>query len=743
MTEVTTLTGTLKRIIFSKDSFRIGYLITKDGEFAILGDIPEAPGSDLQLQGSWVKNATYGLQFSVSSAEIVGARDSGLVTCLSKMSNIKGLGEKRARELVDKYDSVERLEEALMGDLGDINRNTRVPKGVLQELKEKWSRVKGDAVQMTELFDIGLTAHEVKSLAERYPGDGQVVQLLREDPYKTVQRLVGFGFRRADVIAKKLGTPPESESRIRLGLEDVLKRKMSEGHCWEESEQLVHEARELLDLDPDQIEPVLNAEIDQQAGNGGEEAPILCSSEIDGVTAISLHRLYTAEKYLSEVLSGADGTHPHHKRIAPIADRARDLLSGLNDEQKQAYEVALTSAMCLISGGAGSGKTFTVRVIAKALRMAKLEVHFLAPTGKAARRLADVTGEDAQTIHRKLGFGSPMEQYGPRRPFPADVIVIDEVSMLDVELAAKMFQSLDLRRTAVILVGDHNQLPPVGPGNVLRDVVLAKPIPATILTQIVRQAGALRRNCQTVLAHGDVPQTSPPSEGQPRPWYVVAKDRSEEAMVENIQSLYAEHLQDRFGFDLLSDVQLLTPKNKGLLGTDHLNKSIQQVVQRKLYGVECEVTDEARSRILVGDKVIQTRNDYDNDVMNGTLGIVKGIPTRDRMLVEFETGLVTLDRKKGHFNYLQLAYALTVHKTQGSEFPCVIFIAHHSHHYMLHRNLFYTAVTRAKQTALVIGSPKGIYGAASKQQQDKRRTHLRHWCETLRRNHRDILITQA
>jgi len=285
--------------------------------------------------------------------------------------------------------------------------------------------------------------------------------------------------------------------------------------------------------------------------------------------------------------------------------------------------------------------------------------------------------------------------------------------------------AVDLDKTAVVLVGDHHQLPPVGPGNVLRDLIATKPVPVVLLDEIVRQAGILKENSAAVL-RGRVAGTSPAEGEGLRPWYRVADFTQPEELVAFVQALYESKLQDQFGLDLIADVQLLTPTRKGPLGVNALNIELQQLVQRKLRGVQVDPTPaNRRPRPLPGDKVIQRRNNYSLEIMNGTVGQVLTVDGKTGDLtVRFDGRDVRLQRSEGHLQDIDLAYALTIHQTQGSEFPVAIVIVHKSHSFQHHRNLLYTGVTRAKNSTIILGDHWGIRNCAAKVQVNKRRTWL-------------------
>ena len=323
-----------------------------------------------------------------------------------------------------------------------------------------------------------------------------------------------------------------------------------------------------------------------------------------------------------------------------------------------------------------------------------------------------------------MGFNGSTFSRDALNPIEADILVVDEVSMVDIALAWRLFQAVDRTRTAVVLVGDHNQLPPVGPGNLLRDLVRSLAIPTTVLARIIRQAGVLKENSTAILA-GEVRPTSDSLAGARRPWYVVDKFTDREDVRRMLLLLFEEVLQERLGYDLIRDVQVLTPTHKGPLGTVELNVELQRLLQQKLFGVEVATVEAGhRARPYPGDKVIQTKNDYDLGVMNGAMGIVVSAGADGSLMIDFDGRGVEIEAGSDALGNVQLAYATSIHKVQGSEFACAVVIAHKSHSFMHHRNLLYTAVTRAKESVVILGDRWGIDNCAAKRQVDRRNTFL-------------------
>jgi exodeoxyribonuclease V alpha subunit len=432
-----------------------------------------------------------------------------------------------------------------------------------------------------------------------------------------------------------------------------------------------------------------------------------------------IHRM---ELELADVLRTASRPNPH--AVAEL-DRLLDAEGAeLNPEQRAAVKNALSYSISLMTGGAGSGKTYAVSTITGIADRLELSVLLAAPTGKAAKRLEQVVGHEASTIHRLLGFNGNTYTRDALNPIEADILAIDELSMVDVPLAWRLFHAVNLEKTAVVLVGDHNQLPPVGPGNLLRDLVKSRAVPTTVLTRIIRQAGELKENSTAILA-GEVRPTSAVKIGARRPWYIIDRFAEVGDLRRMLLLLFEEVLRERLGYDLVRDVHVLTPTHKGPLGTVELNIELQRLLQRKLFQFDVpEVEAGHRPRLYPGDKVIQTRNDYDLGIMNGSMGIVLSADPKEGLTVEFDGRPVEFKPGSDALGNVQLAYATSIHKVQGSEFPCAVVVAHKSHSFMHHRNLLYTAVTRAKESVIILGDRWGIEHCAQKRQVDQRNTFL-------------------
>ena len=712
-----TVRGRVETVFYAGPRFSAGRLRTADGdEVQFAGRLFARENEPVVLNGRWVTHPKYGRQFEVEGMEYDLDLDAdGLANYLANHPEMKGIGPVKARLIADRFGHD--FDRIITDDPGQIAEVARLSPDAVQKLRVEWLKTRETNKAITWLAAFDLTHHQVTSLVKKFGNDA--LGLLKADPYIIVREVRGFGFKRVDKIARKMGTAKDDAARIRAGVLHCVNESLDQGDCWIEFEELVDQANVLLVMDVldsrDRIEQALDRLIDEKV--------LVCVSH-GGRFLVAKPEIRAMEEYLAKVFRNGGAPNPHFPDRDRLPDMVAETAPQLNAGQRQAAVTALRHSISLICGGAGSGKTFTVSAITGVYEEQGLRVVLAAPTGKAAKRLEQVVGHPAGTIHRLLGFNGKDYARGPDDPIDADVIIVDEVSMVDVPLAWHLFQSIDLERTAVVLVGDHNQLPPVGPGNLLRDLVQSRMVPTVLLDQVVRQAGILKENSIAVL-NGEIRKTSEAEPSGRRAWYVVDQFTDQWDAQRFVLDLFENVLVERLGFDLLTDVQLLTPTHKGPLGTRDLNCELQRLVQRRLWNVEAPPTPPGRRpKFLVHDKVIQTRNNYEIGVMNGAMGVVLHVGRDGSLIVDFDGIPVEIETGSPNLQDIQLAYALTIHKAQGSEFPCVVVVVHKAHSFMHHRNLLYTGVTRARQTTVLVGDHWGISNCARKRRQDDRRTFL-------------------
>jgi exodeoxyribonuclease V alpha subunit len=734
----------VERIFYTSPDFTAGLLVPSEpvskvsGDVSFAGRLAVAVNDRVILHGEWTSHEKFGLQVKVARFEFDQGLDArGLAGFLSSHPDFKGLGPAKAKKLADTFGAdFGRVLEEEPGKVAEVAGLSDV---LVAGIRKTWLAKKELNVSMTWLASFDLTHYQQRALIERF--GNSVSTVLKSDPYIIVQKVRGFGFKRADEIARKMGIRADSPERLSAALVSVLDEKMERaGDCFVEREELLTAAHGLLAGDAsvphESVSEILDAVIQAE----GVVTVKFTDAEGDCRVGVGLPQAYECEVFLKDFFARASGATNEH--VSTLDAGQGDPDGELQGRQKDALEAARSEKCLLITGGAGSGKTFTIASIVRMYAEAGLTIALAAPTGKAARRIEEVASHPALTIHRLLEYGQSAGKgaqkgkgggggggggFARNEKFPIeqDVLIVDEVSMLDVQLARSLFRAVDLSRTSVVLVGDPNQLPPVGPGNLLRDLIRRKLVKKIELTEIIRQAGVLRENSSAILRSIVAPSIKEPLEDGTFPWNVAKAPKFKDTRVahEYVLGLFAKTLHEKLGFDLLSDVQVLTPTHKGALGTLALNLGIQALVQKKLWGVKvAPPIPDRRPRLYVHDRVIQIRNDYETSIMNGTVGNVVALQGEKTVTVDFDGEEVVYERAK--MRDLELAYALTIHKSQGSEFPCVVLVIHGDHAFQHHRNLFYTGVTRARRSVFLVGDPEGMIRCVRRGETDRRRTFL-------------------
>lgn len=736
-----------------------GKLETLQGDqISFAGKLHAEKGASVSLSGYWQDNPPYGKQFQVTGTVIDLSLDAdGLINYLANDPDIKGIGPKRAESIVRKLGK--NFEPLLIEKPADFAEQSGIPKSAVENLRKKWLHNKEVLAVTTYLSKFDLTHYQVTTLVEKF--GNECLAILQDNPYALIREVRGFGFKRVDEIAMKTGTSIQHPKRLQAGLEFQVESELKEGHCHTEKSSLLENTAMMLSTSTNhiqandiQINDIPITESLEKALDALLEKNILAAKEYQEQTFIGLSEILTRETDLADWLVSGSKTLKLSRELSHATERKK---GGLNTDQYRALLTALQHRVSLITGPAGSGKTHVISILNGLCRQVGKEVALAAPTGKAARRISEVCGgAEAQTIHRLLKYDGIHFEHNRSKPLKVDLVIVDEVSMVDINLAWQLFDAIDLSRTSVVLVGDHNQLPSVGPGSVLRDILACRDtsgtttLPTVELIQTVRQAGTLKENCFKIL-EGKVADTSNTQDTSKHStkhstnnatnnstnntanntattWPWIKKDNlTNTGEIKNyLLKLLSDKLEE-INFNVLEDVQVLTPQHKGPLGTKTLNHEIQRLIQKKFWGIQLDPASETTPhRLLKHDKVIQTRNNYDlgkNGVMNGTIGQVTDIAS-GKITVRFNDEDIYVKQNSSDYHDLQLAYALTIHKVQGSEFPCAILVVSSQHTYMHHRNLLYTGVTRAKQTAIILGDKVGINRCAYRQKQNKRRTFL-------------------
>lgn len=705
-----TLTGVLERITFqSEDSgFTVARLQPDDGgdELAtIVGVLSNvAIGSTLKLSGRWQRDSRHGLQFRFDRYQVSKPNTvKGIEKYLSS-GLIKGVGTAYASRIVSHFGAA--TLEVLDQTPDRLSEVSGLGRKLIERIKLAWQEQK----DVHEIM-IFLQGHNISSAyaVKIYKTYGrEALRVVREDPYRLTEDIWGIGFRIADQIAVSVGLRSDDPGRIRAGLLFALNEAVNEGHCYLEQRELVENARTFLDVLVELIESRLSELV--------AEEKLVVSGE-----RIYPSFLYEAECVVAEsLLRIADGALPWGKlNPAKELQGIRKLMGfALAPEQSDALQIALENRLTVLTGGPGTGKSTILKAMILMLEEKGVRIALAAPTGRAAKRLGEATNRDASTIHRLLGFTAFGGGFSHNRenPLAVDLVVIDEASMLDIGLAKALLQAVPAG-AAVLLVGDGDQLPSVGPGNFLGDLVDCGLIRIARLTKIFRQGeGSLISINAARINSGEFFDLLPDYKGD-KDFYYIARETPEE--IENeVVSLCGGRLARKYGFDTKRDVQVLTPMRKGGIGTENLNQRLQDVIN-PVTGKGANDND----RFRVGDKVMQLRNNYEKEVFNGDLGFVAEIDSDEKtMVVEVDGRLIRYELAE--ISELQLAYAVTVHKSQGSEFPCVILPVHTVHYPLLQRNLLYTGITRGRQLVVVVGSRKALSIAIANNQMRKRNSGL-------------------
>ncbi len=708
---IESLSGLIERVTFFNEENGFAVLQVKvrgqRDEVAVVGSLPSvSPGEWLTAEGRWVQDREFGRQFK---AELLTSTPPTTREGIEKYLGsgmVRGIGPVYARKLVARFgekifDIIEQY-SARLEEVDGIGPQRR------RRIKDAWAEQKVIREIMVFLHSQGVSTSRAVRIYKTY-GD-KAIEKVRANPYILAQDITGIGFRTADQIARNMGVPADSILRACAGLSHVLLEATGQGHCALPLALLKEETAKLLGV----AEAVVQAAVDRALSQAEITRDVIGGEEF--VFLLSLKRGEEEIARRIRALSGSAPAYPpidFEKAVAWCEQRTGKELA---PSQRAALRQALTSRCLVITGGPGVGKTTLVNAILLILRAKKVRCLLCAPTGRAAKRLSETTGVEAKTIHRLLevqpGGGGFLRN--PANPLHCDLLVVDETSMVDVPLMSQLVRALPAH-AALLLVGDVDQLPSVGPGAVLANVIDSGIVPVVRLTEVFRQAAESRiiSNAHRI-NHGQMPEL--PDRDAPSDFYFLERsepDRIAEMLVEMVK----RRIPAKFGLDPVRDVQVLSPMHRGSLGIQELNARLQNELNPQK--ANAPSVQKFGWQFRVGDKVIQTENDYDKDVFNGDIGVVARIDPFERELaVKFESREVSYDF--GELDELALAYAITIHKSQGSEFPAVVIPVATQHYMLLQRNLLYTAVTRGKRLVLLIGQPKAL-GLAVRNQRSERR----------------------
>ena len=666
----------------------------------IVGSLLDVPvGSVLLCDGDWKVDKRFGNQFVVETwQEVMPATIYGIEKYLGS-GLVKGIGPKFAHLIVEKFgtETIDIIET----DIERLYEVVGIGKKRVEKIKESWEKQKDIKDVMLFLQGYGVSTAYAAKIYKQYGKES--IETVKGNPYKLADDIWGIGFKTADGIASKMGYEKNDIRRCKSGLNYTLNQLSEEGHVYAVEEQLVESAKKLLEADEEPIRQAMSE--------------MLASDELkQEKDAIYLPPFYFSEVGTARKILGLLN-QPSIKENVSLDINAIQQSSGIvyDDVQIEAIQQAVDAKVMVLTGGPGTGKTTTTQGIIAAFRSMGLRILLAAPTGRAAKRMSEATGMEAKTIHRLLEY-NPADGYkrNDENPLEGDALIVDECSMVDIMLMYNLMKAIPTNMR-LVLVGDIDQLPSVGAGNVLRDIIDSERVPVIRLTRIFRQAQTSRivMNAHAI-NNGSFPDIS---NGKNTDFFFI-KMEDPEKVAEQIVNLVQNRLPKAYN-QPLSNIQVLTPMQRGVVGAANLNAILQEALNNSTQSL-------SRSGYVFkkGDRVMQIRNNYDKDVFNGDIGIVNSIDQEDRSLtVDFDSHIVAYEVSE--LDELTLAYATTIHKSQGSEYPIVVIPIMMNHYVMLQRNLVYTAITRSKKVCVLIGQVKALAYAVHHQTVTDRNTLLK------------------
>jgi exodeoxyribonuclease V alpha subunit len=731
------LVGTVERVTYH--NAETGYTVARvhvTGETdstVVIGHFSSVtPGETLRMAGFWVTHRQYGPQFKVANYEVCKPATLAGIEKYLGSGLIKGVGPVTAKRIVAHFkdatldiieNAVERLRE--VPSIGEKR---------VEMIARAWAEQQAVKEVMLFLQSHGVTTHYAVKIFKEY--GARAVQTVSENPYRLAKDIYGIGFKTADKIAANLGIKPDSEERIRAGLAHTLGVATENGHCYLPAPELAAETRVLLGLSEDdairRIAARMAVEQELLAFDVAEERPVPNPSdrlEDDRIASVAyyLPPLWHFEQNVAKYVRGLTARPVacgEAQVLTWLEHFARKERLELSDEQRRAVVTAATQRVMILTGGPGCGKTTTLRALVKLFHAFGKTVELASPTGRAAQRLSEVSGVEARTIHRLLAYDPAQRAFTRNADFPldADVVIVDEASMLDIALASHLLKAVPADGQ-LVLVGDADQLPSVGPGRVLADLIDSQAVPVIRLTQVFRQAqGSFIITNAHRIRDGEFPRLIEP-DGMTNTDCYFLKAEEPEDVHRLLVNAVTRSLPKRFRCNPLTDIQVLTPMNRGSIGAGELNRLLQTHLNPPTPGKE---QIERMGRIFrEGDKVIQKVNNYTLEVFNGDVGTIVGINLEEQTAtIDYAGRRVVYDWSD--LNELGHGFAISVHKSQGSEYPIVVVVMHAQAWPVLSRNLIYTALTRAKRTAVIVGNARAIGAAMKRTEAGARNTRLAH-----------------
>ena len=705
------ISGVIERVTFhNEDSgFCVLRIKTKGHreETTVIGSLPSVTAGEwLVAEGGWVRNREHGLQFKATIMKTVPPTTAEGIERYLGSGLVKGIGPILANKLVGRF-GVEVL-AVIENRTAELQSVDGIGPKRRERIAHAWQEAKQVREIMLFLHSHGVSTSRAVRIFKIY-GE-QAIETVRSNPYVLAKDIYGIGFATADQIAQKVGIPRDSSNRAKAGIDHVLLEATSDGHCALPLGKLKLAATKLLGVGEAPVEQALS----QMLTSGS-----LLLEEIDGEPLIFLPHLRRAEEGIAlriKRLAGGATTYPQidfEKAVAWCEGRTGKKLA---PSQREALKTVLANRVIVITGGPGVGKTTLVNSILLILTAKSVKCLLCAPTGRAAKRLTETTGMEAKTIHRLLEINPTTGRFtkDESSPLACDLLVVDETSMVDVLLMHSLVRALS-NHAGLILVGDVDQLPSVGPGTVLHDLIESGVVPVVRLTEVFRQAADSRIiTAAHRIRRGQMPDIKGADSSSD--FHFVERDDAEK-IVATLVKLVQERIPERFHLDPLRDVQVLCPMNRGSLGVRELNAAMQRALNPAQPGQPA--VERFGWRFQIRDKVIQTENDYDKEIFNGDIGTVEQIDVVEhQVVVRFDDRMVKYDF--GELDEVAPAYAVTIHKSQGSEFPAVVIPLATQHYMLLQRNLIYTGITRGKKLVVLIGQKKAL-GIAVRNDRPQRR----------------------
>lgn len=710
--EVISIEGVIDKIIFSSEEthFTVASLrrLEDNRRFTIVGAILGAnEGERVRVAGTLQKHPKYGVQLHVDHFEVLLPTD---VDAIEKYlwSAIKGIGPSLAAAMVKLFGS-ETL-EVLDKNPDRLMEVSGIGRKKLQQILRSWQSQRENHQTMLFLAKYGIRGMRAAKIYRQYGGN--TVAILREHPYRLATDIDGIGFLTADRIAREVGLPEDDPERIQAGIFHCLQEATGQGHCFLPQQELLQAVSQLLKIPADKGQEILDRAVAAKLYYRAEAAN----------NAIYLNYLYAAEYHVASFIKQYLNLPVSHSvvRTEQTLTRVQEEM-GITflDSQNHAIRQALSQKICILTGGPGVGKTTIIKALVQILTRHS-NVALAAPTGRAAKRLSETTQFPASTIHRLLRYNPHQRsfEHDHKHPLKVDHIVIDETSMMDIPLAYYLLRAIP-PSASITFVGDIDQLPSVGPGNFLKDLIESRLIPVVKLTHIFRQAqGSSIVEVAHKINGGVIPRipARPPSD------IIFLPMEDSEAGAATIVEMVTKTLPQEHRFHPFHEIQVLTPMYRGDVGADNLNRLLAQALNPDGKHI-------GREQFRVGDKVMQTSNDYEKDIYNGDIGIIKGADTDEKTVtVEFYQRSVTF--QESELDTLVRAYAITIHKSQGSEYPAVVIPIFTEHYIMLQRNLLYTAITRGKSCVVLLGNQRALAIAIRNFKARNRYTNLANMLQT-------------